>query len=355
MRDEFSTDVKRALAARAGHRCSVCLKPTSGPATESGIAVSDGVAAHITAASSGGPRFDPSVSPEQRRSAENGIWVCTQHGREIDADDSAFSVQVLRGLKRIREDAAQHELQRGTSPADRSAALIEFPYAATTYKLFEIIEPQAYDFATTASLHELLYQAREPTRLLNLASEVVPGIWGTHPKIAGILSTLFSNAVDLWQPSPGLLAKLEQLCNNAIQAGDWSQVASVEPLAFALSAKGCRDVHRRLLERLINESHWRDADAARIREYYGSVGIEIAAIIRHWHDPFREGLLKANDVARLIDLALSGDATVASPFARQTVLDLLEIHADLLFRSGEPDLARRVTELVAALRFVRGK
>jgi ribosomal protein L37AE/L43A len=109
VRDDFPLDVKRTLAARAGHRCSVCSKATSGPGTDQNLALSDGVAAHITAASFRGPRFDPSLTPEQRRSIDNGIWVCTQCGRKIDADTPPFSVEVLRGHKRIREEVAERE------------------------------------------------------------------------------------------------------------------------------------------------------------------------------------------------------------------------------------------------------
>ena len=291
MRDDFSADVKRSLAARAGHRCSICGKSTSGPAVDPETALSDGVAAHITAASPGGPRFDSALTQEERRSAGNGIWACTQHGREIDADASAFSVDLLRGLKKICEEAADRELHAHAALSDQSAQLIELPHATTAFKLFEIVAPQPYAYPTTAAVRELVQRAEQPGRLLGLAAEVIPNIWNTHANIAGILSTLLSTAVELWQPTESMLAKLEELCDSAIQGGDWSRVASVEPLAFALGAKGHHDVHRRVLERLIEERHWRDTDAARVRQYYGTVGVQIAAIVRHWHDPFRKGLL----------------------------------------------------------------
>ena len=60
MRDDFKNSIKDKLAKRVGYRCSNsdCRKPTSGPQTEPSGVVNVGVAAHITAASSGGPRFD---------------------------------------------------------------------------------------------------------------------------------------------------------------------------------------------------------------------------------------------------------------------------------------------------------
>jgi hypothetical protein len=134
---------------------------------------------------------------------------------------------------------------------------------------------------------------------LELTAVVIPDVWNTHPNVTGILSTTLSNNVDLWQPTELILSKLEELCDRAIGSGDWSKVASLEPLAFALGGKGRYNIHRRVLERLIEESHWRDADAARIRDYYGTAGIKISALIRHWRDPWRKGLLHVNDVARL--------------------------------------------------------
>src|SRR5712691_4284186 len=75
MRDDFPTAVKGTLARRVGMHCSnpECRKLTSGPREDPSQAVNIGVAAHITAASPGGPRYDPSLTPEERRSASNGM------------------------------------------------------------------------------------------------------------------------------------------------------------------------------------------------------------------------------------------------------------------------------------------
>jgi len=78
MRDDFPIDVKRSLALRVRHTCSNpdCLAPTAGPQDDPSGTVNIGVAAHITAAASGGKRFDPNLTPEQRGSIDNGIWLC---------------------------------------------------------------------------------------------------------------------------------------------------------------------------------------------------------------------------------------------------------------------------------------
>lgn len=79
-------------------------------------AVRLGQAAHITAAAPGGPRYDPSLTPEARGAAENGIWLCLDHARLIDRDVDAYSAQTLRMWKQQAEQQAAAQL-RGTGEA----------------------------------------------------------------------------------------------------------------------------------------------------------------------------------------------------------------------------------------------
>lgn len=121
MRDDFNRATKELLAKQAGHRCAHphCGKPTSG-ADESGTgAINIGVAAHITAASAGGPRYDPALTSEQRKDATNGIWLCQDHAHAVDADDSGFSPEILRTWKRQAEDRSFHALMAGMAGASQ--------------------------------------------------------------------------------------------------------------------------------------------------------------------------------------------------------------------------------------------
>jgi hypothetical protein len=81
--------------------------------------VNVGVACHITAASEGGPRYDPALSSAARKSIENGIWLCQTHAKLIDSDTERFTVDVLRGWKQISEQMTQQELEAMTSPGAR--------------------------------------------------------------------------------------------------------------------------------------------------------------------------------------------------------------------------------------------
>ena len=65
-RDEFRAATIRTLAGRAGHCCSECLRPTSGPAVAEDKFVNVGEAAHITAAARGpcAKRYDTMLTQE---------------------------------------------------------------------------------------------------------------------------------------------------------------------------------------------------------------------------------------------------------------------------------------------------
>lgn len=131
MRDGFADDVRRVIAARAGHLCSHpdCRAQTAGPQVDVSKALNVGIAAHITAASPGGPRFDGALSAEERRGAENGIWLCQTHAKLVDNDPTRFTVEMVRGWKSAAERRALSQIGMPTlvtpeSEAERKAGAI---------------------------------------------------------------------------------------------------------------------------------------------------------------------------------------------------------------------------------------
>ena len=86
-------------------------------------AVIVGVAAHITAAASGGPRFDPSLTPEERRGQSNGIWLCQIHGKQVDLDSGHFAVEMLRSWKQTAEQESFEAITARNAAGDRRTAL----------------------------------------------------------------------------------------------------------------------------------------------------------------------------------------------------------------------------------------
>lgn len=124
-RDEFSQKTIDKLRDDVGNRCSLCDCPTSGPSREPGKRTNVGTAAHITAAAPGGPRYDTTLTPAQRRSHENGIWCCRNCGKKVDDDASTFTVQELQDQKRKAIDLAHQRVTKG-----RVAPKLTFDVAA---------------------------------------------------------------------------------------------------------------------------------------------------------------------------------------------------------------------------------
>lgn len=113
-RDDFDRKTVDILARRAGSRCSNpnCRKLTSGPQTDPEKALNIGVAAHITAAAEGGPRFNKKLESQERKSIDNGIWLCQNCAKLIDNDQQRYSVDILREWKKISEQAALLDIER---------------------------------------------------------------------------------------------------------------------------------------------------------------------------------------------------------------------------------------------------
>ena len=118
MRDDFSAKIKEKLAKRVGFCCSNpgCRQPTSGPQDNTSGTINIGVAAHITAASESGPRFDSKLSHEARQSSENGIWLCQTCAKLIDSDINRYTVQKILEWKSYAERAAALALESRRSP-----------------------------------------------------------------------------------------------------------------------------------------------------------------------------------------------------------------------------------------------
>ncbi len=107
-RDDFSQQTKDLLANRVGRKCSNpnCGKLTCGANDNPSKYTNIGVAAHICAAAPGGPRYDDNMSPEERKSSSNGIWLCQSCSKLIDSDTERYSKEVLISWKKIAETAA---------------------------------------------------------------------------------------------------------------------------------------------------------------------------------------------------------------------------------------------------------
>lgn len=126
MREDFDKETRETLARRVGSVCSNpnCRKPTSGPQTDPARAINLGIAAHITAASPGGARYSPTLSSEQRRFIDNGIWLCQCCAKLVDNDEQRYTVDLLRIWKAQAEEDALSRLENPSGRLSDPATIL---------------------------------------------------------------------------------------------------------------------------------------------------------------------------------------------------------------------------------------
>jgi hypothetical protein len=186
MRDDFPVRTKEVLAKRVGYRCSnpTCRQLTSGPHDDPARAVNVGVAAHITAASPGGPRYDPDLKPEQRQSSDNGIWLCQTHAKLVDSDDSRHTVASLKGWKSISEAMARGELEQRDFTVDRMQKFVKAEQLMPA-----LLMEMRNDLATNPLTREFVVLKR--AWVYNSGGEDVTAyFYDEHPQLDGMLQVL---------------------------------------------------------------------------------------------------------------------------------------------------------------------
>jgi len=116
-RDDFTECTRRKIGQRAGWLCSFpgCRVFTEGATSDENGRMSVGTASHICAAAPGGPRYDETMTLDERRSVTNGIWMCRNHGTAIDSTDPKFTTELLRAWKKEAETESSKRVLEGTA------------------------------------------------------------------------------------------------------------------------------------------------------------------------------------------------------------------------------------------------
>lgn len=149
MRDDFTKAVKDTLSQRVGLLCSnpECMRLTIGPNSAETKSTNIGVAAHITAASPGGPRFDKNMVSIERYSISNGIWLCQSCAKLIDSDESKYTVNLLVKWKNLAESHAESQLNERQIPQDKYKKIFEqIPYLINEMADDLVKDPLAREF-----------------------------------------------------------------------------------------------------------------------------------------------------------------------------------------------------------------
>ena len=239
-RDDFTASTKLKIAKRAGWLCSYppCRTPTVGGTSDGQGEINIGTAAHICAAAPGGPRYDPNMSPAERSSANNGIWMCRDHGQAVDSTDPEFTVERLREWKKQAAEDSWRRVLRNEAP--RGPAV--FGNAQLAARLRAAAETDLAVFRRTA---------RWPSTSVALTLKV-DGL--DHPATTAALATAVMSLDDLIlvaAPGMGKTTTLFQvaeavLANGAgtplvVPLGDWGTERSTV-LGSILNRPAFRDI-----------------------------------------------------------------------------------------------------------------
>lgn len=190
LRDNFSERTKKLLASRVAYRCCSpeCSRPTTGPANYEGASINIGVAAHITAASAGGPRFDPHMTTEERSDQANGIWLCQSCAKIIDSDVEQFTALILRQWK---SDAIARSKKALFGGIQRPPELPRFEYSSIQMSDSEdtYFSPVALGLSSTETAESVLSRIIQAAKI-DIANFRGVNEWPLHPIALHLILTI---------------------------------------------------------------------------------------------------------------------------------------------------------------------
>jgi hypothetical protein len=197
-RDDFPEPIRRALAARVNYRCSNpdCSAQTSGPQVEPAKALNVGVAAHITGAAPGGPRYDATLTPDERTDIANGVWLCQTCAKLVDNDPARFSAAALRDWKTKAEQQALHLVGKTAPRHDVTVPIIDkwvnLPYPEKA-GITQALNSEGYELRWTTANEEserVDLQGWEPVLLDQVDGTRARLKLRDHPVVGGYLILL---------------------------------------------------------------------------------------------------------------------------------------------------------------------
>lgn len=266
-RDDFREKTKLQIAKRAGWLCSYpsCRRLTVG----GNIMV--GTAAHICAAAPDGPRYDPNQTPEQRRAAENGIWMCRDHGTAIDSKDPEFTRAKLREWKAWAENEARTQVLREQPLAGPAATPTEGEIA------------DRLRAATRADLDVFRNSARWPSTEIALTVEVEDF---SDPVTPQALATMLATLDDLVLVAPPGMGKT----TTAFQIAEALSATGRSPIVIPLADWATEGMP--LLQSVLKRPAFRDVSEACFRSAAAKPGVML--LLDGWNEldgPARKRLI----------------------------------------------------------------
>lgn len=140
-KNEFSEKVKNLVGRSVGFRCCFpnCNKLLISRKKSTPEIINIAEYAHISAASSGGPRYDPSLTSEEIKSYDNCIVLCGVHHHVVDMNPTEYPVDKLKNWKAIAEERARKEMtiSNNYKSSDELEALFSSLFTTGDYNILK--------------------------------------------------------------------------------------------------------------------------------------------------------------------------------------------------------------------------
>ena len=154
---DFRSKTIETLARRAAFLCSNpdCRVSTVGPNSDPEKSTTIGEAAHIFGARPGSKCFRGDLSESARAAITNGIWLCRNCHKQVDADESRHTSDVLFAWREQHERFVLSELGSSTDrmlARQETTLLEEFASYPPIIRRIVIDKPDGWEWRLTAEL-----------------------------------------------------------------------------------------------------------------------------------------------------------------------------------------------------------
>ncbi|WP_449352728.1 hypothetical protein [Streptomyces shaanxiensis] len=218
--------------------------------------------AHIRAVSSGGKRFDPAMSLDEKNAFTNLLLLCKVHHVRVDGHDSdQYSIEILEAWKEQRES-------EGTAPLLELRGLTEDRLRELVSESFASFQDETRE--ALAALAQIAPEAAATLRVLvdELRDPRVHG-FGIDPDVASWLRSASDGLGHLQDTAP-MLSRAASDLRNLQDSADLLQSAAHDLRGTADTARALNDGAERLMqaEGLIMQLRQAAAELRRARGDY---------------------------------------------------------------------------------------
>lgn len=216
-RDNFSASVVLKVAERAGYICSNprCNRITIGP-TDNDVnkSTKTGIAAHICAAAPGGPRYDMSQTPQERKSISNAIWLCGTCSILIDKNNGIdYPAPDIKRWKKDHEKLIKECLEGGKR------------------LMFQFLTQQPKDASIARKVIKFLEQ--RGALFVHIQHEVPQYVFESVKEIRTFLTSI-QTEIEPESPLEIIVDSINHACRHFMNTTNWNQTN--KEIEYGLSA-----------------------------------------------------------------------------------------------------------------------